>query len=1041
MFDCDELNSSESDVSVSTSPVHDRYKFGEGYHAVPPPYTGTFMPSKPDLVFHDASTVSETVPTVEPSPTKPTKDMISVKPVEHPSPAKNLRKDIPKSSGHRHSWNKKACFVCKSLNHLIKDYDYYEKKMVQKPVRNHAMRFNPKHSSRMTHPYSHKHVVPTTVLTRSRLVPLNAARPVTTVVPQTHVKHQRLAKHVVNQPNSPIGRPITINQHLKIVIFIKKLLLLRLNRLTSASMTLKQFDYTDALGRSNGCSRHMTGNISYLSDFEEINGGHVAFGGIPKGGKITDKDTECVVLSFDFKLPDENHVLLRVPRENNMYNVDLKNIVPSGDLTCTSSVNKSSSPTNNSNQQDTQPTSNIQPTSGPSTPTYVYAEKNNNKQAEEEHLQDDEFTNPFCTPVQEIAESPLEQVRGNPSKPVQTRRQLETDPEMCMFAFTVSTTESKNIKEAMDDSAWIEAMQKKLHQFDRLQVWELVDKPFGKTVVRLKWLLKNKKDEDQTLIRNKARLVAKGYAQEEGIDFEESFASVARLEAIRIFVAYAAHKSFPIYQMDVKTSFLNGPLKEEVYVAQPDGFVDPDHPEKVYRLRKALYGLKQAPSASKAFRVFNSRTRIVHETLQINFLENQPNVARSGPTWLFDIDTLTQSMNYQPVVAGNQPNSSAGIQENLNACKVGKEIVSTQQYMLLSLCSTGSKDPQNTDVDATFDVKENEVNSASAPITTVEPNSTNSTNSFNAAGPFDNVVSPNFEIDDEVDVGAEVDFSNLEISIAASPIPTTKVHKDHPITQIIGDLSSAPQTRSMARMGHTQEEGIDYEEIFALVPRIEAIWLFLAYASFMGFMVYQMDVKSAFLYGTIEEVVYVCQPLRFEDLDYLDKELCKAFEKLIKDKFQMSSIGELAFLLGLQVKQKDNGIFISQDKYVAEILRKFGLTYGKLASTPIDTEKPLLKDPDGDDVDVHIYRSMIGSLVYLSLYRLDIMFVVCTCVHFQVTLKVSHLHAVKKIFRYLKGKPHFGLWYPKDSSFNLVAYSDSDYAGASLDRKSTTRRC
>nr|GEZ83205.1 hypothetical protein [Tanacetum cinerariifolium] len=151
--------------------------------------------------------------------------------------------------------------------------------------------------------------------------------------------------------------------------------------------------------------------------------------------------------------------------------------------------------------------------------------------------------------------------------------------------------------EAMADSAWIEAMQEELHQFDRLQVWELVDKPFNKTVIKLKWLWKNKKDEDQTVIRNKARLVAKGYAQEEGIDFEESFAPVACLEVIWIFIAYAAHKYFPIYQMDMKTAFLNGPLKEEVYVAQPDGFVDPNHPEKVYRLRKALYGLKQAPRA------------------------------------------------------------------------------------------------------------------------------------------------------------------------------------------------------------------------------------------------------------------------------------------------------------------------------------------------------------------------------------------------------------------------------------------------------------
>nr|GEV50469.1 integrase, catalytic region, zinc finger, CCHC-type, peptidase aspartic, catalytic [Tanacetum cinerariifolium] len=174
----------------------------------------------------------------------------------------------------------------------------------------------------------------------------------------------------------------------------------------------------------------------------------------------------------------------------------------------------------------------------PSTHTYVHAEENNNDQAEEgEHLQDDEFTNPFY--------HPLEQVRRNPSRPVQTRRQLAIDPKMCMFTLTVSTAELKNIKEAMADSVWIEAMQEELHRFDRLRVWELVDKPFGKTVIRLKWLWKNKKDEVQT--------------------------------------------------MDMKTVFLNGPLNKEVYVAQPDGFVDPDHPEKVYRLKKALYGLKQAP--------------------------------------------------------------------------------------------------------------------------------------------------------------------------------------------------------------------------------------------------------------------------------------------------------------------------------------------------------------------------------------------------------------------------------------------------------------
>ncbi|GJV78472.1 retrovirus-related pol polyprotein from transposon TNT 1-94 [Tanacetum coccineum] len=146
----------------------------------------------------------------------------------------------------------------------------------------------------------------------------------------------------------------------------------------------------------------------------------------------------------------------------------------------------------------------------------------------------------------------------------------------------------------MADSAWIEAMQEELYQFDRLDVWELVDRPLFKNVINMKWLWKNKHDEENTVIHNKAHLVAKGCNQQKGIDFKESFAPVARLEAVRLFVAYVTHKSFPVYQMDVKIAFLNGPLKEEVYINQPDRFVDLHHPNKVYHLKKALYGLKQA---------------------------------------------------------------------------------------------------------------------------------------------------------------------------------------------------------------------------------------------------------------------------------------------------------------------------------------------------------------------------------------------------------------------------------------------------------------
>ncbi|GKC44100.1 putative ribonuclease H-like domain-containing protein, partial [Tanacetum coccineum] len=241
-----------------------------------------------------------------------------------------------------------------------------------------------------------------------------------------------------------------------------------------------------------------------------------------------------------------------------------------------------------------------------------------------------------------------------------------------------------------------------------------------------------------------------------------------------------------------------------------------------------------------------------------------------------------------------------------------------------------------------------------------------------------------------------------------------------------------------------------------------------------------MDVKSAFLYDKIDKEVYVSQPLGFVDLKYpkkksgyrrgtIDKTLfikkdkkdimlvqvyvdniifsstkiswCDKFKALMKNRFQMSSMGELTFFLGLQVKQKVDSIFISQDKYVAKILKRFDYMSVKTASTPIKTHKPLVKDEEAADVDVHLYRSMIGSLIYLTASRPSFMFAVCACSGIQVTPKTLHLHAVKRIFRYLKGKPKLGLWYLKVSSFNLVAYSNNDYGGANLDKKSTIRGC
>nr|GEY98536.1 hypothetical protein [Tanacetum cinerariifolium] len=347
-------------------------------------------------------------------------------------------------------------------------------------------------------------------------------------------------------------------------------------------------------------------------------------------------------------------------------------------------------------------------------------------------------------------------------------------------------------------------------------------------------------------------------------------------------------------------------------------------------------------------------------------------------------------------------------------------------------------------------------------------------------------------------VYAEAKFNNMDSSTIVSPIPTHRVHIDHPKDQILGYPKSAVQTRGMAKKNsrahafvaqalddeswvkamqeellqfhlqkvwrlvdlsywkkairtkwvyrnkkdergivvrnkarlvaqrHIQEEGIDYDEVFAPVARIEAIRIFLAFASFMGFIIHQMDVKSDFLYGTIEEEVGTIDKTLFIKKEKDDimlvhvyiydiifgstkKSLWDKFEALMHKRFQMSSMRELTFFLRLQVKQSKEGIFISQDKYVGGILKIFKFSSVNTANTPIETQKPLVKDEEAADVDVYLYKSMIRSLMYLKASRPDIIFAVCAC--------------------------------SRDSPFDLEAYSDSDYIGANLDRKSTTGGC
>ncbi|GJX54878.1 putative ribonuclease H-like domain-containing protein [Tanacetum coccineum] len=563
---------------------------------------------------------------------------------------------------------------------------------------------------------------------------------------------------------------------------------------------------------------------------------------------------------------------------------------------------------------------------------------------------------------------------------------------------------------------------------------------------------------------------------------------------------------------------------------------------------------------SKAFRVYNLETKRVEENLHITFLENKTNVAGKGPNWLFDLDYLTDSMNYQHVRSENQANKhaslkeanhSAGTQDNVDAGNSEIEAESPQDYFVLPIWSSytstvksseakneGEKPTKNIDLKtnkklvekedqafldelARLKRQEKEANDAAEALRKEFAQDTedlllqagadkaSSTNTVNIASTPVSIVSPsgglsfidvtNTDQDDSEihaledsydnpndgiftnasydDEGAVADFTNLETIMNVSPIPTSRIHSMHPSTLILEDPKSAVQTRSKVHKSSRahafkisealedeswvdamKEELLQFKihKVWILVDlpyRKKAIgtkWVYRNKKDERGFVdpkypkkVYKLVkalyglhhaprawyatlstflLKSGYRRGTIDKTLFIKKDkndimlvqVYVDDIIFgsTKRSWCDEFEALMKSRFQMSSMGELTFFLGLHVKQKEDGIFISQDKYIAEILKKFDFVNAKTASTPIKTQKHLVKDEEASDVEVHLYRSMIGSLMYLTASRPDIM--------------------------YLKGKPKLGLWYPKVSSFDQEAYSDSDYAGANLDMKSTT---
>ncbi|GJV08189.1 retrovirus-related pol polyprotein from transposon TNT 1-94 [Tanacetum coccineum] len=747
-----------------------------------------------------------------------------------------------------------------------------------------------------------------------------------------------------------------------------------------------QIDLQDQGVIDSGCSRHMIGNMSYLIDYEEIDGGYVAFGGNPKGGKITGKRKEAPAASWLSPKRELNLSSFTFVAYGLVWSKFVKALRGNVLLVVTDDL-------------------------------AVVDHKVKVIRCDNGTEFKNREMNQFC------------EIKG-----ILRQFSVARTPQQNGVAERRNRTLIEAVRTMLADSKlpttfWAEAVNTACYVQNRV----LVVKPHNKTPYEL---------------------------------FHGRTPTLSFMRPFRCPVTI---------------------LNTIDHLGKFDGKAD-----EGFFVRYSLN--------SKAFRVFNSRTRIVDENFHIRFSESKPNVKGSGSDWLFDIDGLIRTMNYEPIVADTKSSHDDGSKPSSDG---GKKV---------------DEDPRK-DIKCNDQEKEDNVNST---------NNVNTANEVNVVGgktsiklTFDPKM-PALEDDslfdfsnDDEDDGVVANMNNLDTTIQVSPILTTRIHKDHPLDQMIGDLQSATQTRKISKnleehgfVRRTQKgnsciegskldrgyvgrastiqvtrsldfKGIDYDEVFSPVARIEAIRLFLAYASFKDFVVYQMDVKSAFLYGKIEEEVYVCQPPGFEDLDFPDRVykvekalyglhqaprawyetlstylLDNGFQRGKIDKtlfikrhkgdillVQMSSMGELTFFLGLQVKQKKDGILISQDKYVAKILKKFGFIEVKIASTPMKTQKPVLKDKDGEEVDVHMYRSMIGSLMYLTSSRPDIMFAVYAYARYQVNLKVSHLHAVKRIFRYLRGKLKLGLWYLKDSLFDLVAYIDSDYARASLDRKSTTGDC
>ncbi|GKA11194.1 uncharacterized mitochondrial protein-like protein [Tanacetum coccineum] len=718
-------------------------------------------------------------------------------------------------------------------------------------------------------------MVTRTVLTKSGPILLNIARPVNTVQSRTAVNNAGPMKNVINNAYSSARRPFNKITATNNSNFTKKVNTIKGTRVNTArpkavisavkgnkgNVGNPYQDLKDKGVIDSRCSRHMIGNRSYLTDYEEIDRGFVAFGGNSKGGKITGKD---------FKLTDESHVLLKVSRKDNMYSVDLKNVIPQGGLTCHFAK---------------------------ATP-------------DESNLWHRRLGHVNFKTMNKL-------VRGNLVRGIENLIDLMVKVIRCD-----NGTEFKN--RVMNQFCKIKGIKRE---------FSVAKTPQQNGVAERK---------NRTLIETPYELFL---ARKPALSFTRPFGCPVTI----------------LNTIDHLGKF-DGKADEGFFVGYSTNI--------------------------KAFKVFNSRTRIVDENLHVQFT----------------------------VVAGNQSNGNVGTKAYDNACKARMETVPDKDYILLPMWPANplfSQDSKSSPNDGFKPSGEKEKKDAED----LGNESKNPTEGKDSEVPSTEEPRINQENVDNINNTNNVNAVSSTVNAVDSEVNAV----DPKISIELPNNLNMPELEDIVYSDDDEDVGAESD-----MNNLDAFML--------------MDVKSAFLYGKIEEEVYVCQPPGFEDPDFPDrvykvekalyglhqapkawyktlstylldngfqrgkidktlfirkdkgdillvkvyvddiifgstkKSLCTEFEKMMHKKFQISSMGELTFFLGLQVKQKEDGIFISQDKYVTEILKKFSFSDVKTTSTPMETHKPLLKDADGEDVDEHLFRSMIRSLMYLTSSRPDIMF-------------------------------------------------------------------